>query len=74
MPLGKAPSPCAAGSSGLALALPTRGVCPGFGAADGRNIQLLQKPFGRKQKSFQLLGSAKERMRPRPQTPLCWRR
>lgn len=37
MPMGKAPSPRAAGSHGLAPALPTQGIFPGLGVADGKN-------------------------------------
>lgn len=38
MPVGTTLSPHTAGSHGLAPALLTRGVCPGSGAANGKNI------------------------------------
>lgn len=74
MPMGKAPSPHAAGSHGLAPALLTRGIYPGLGVADGKNTFSSCRNHLAGKKSFQLLGSAKERMRPRPQMPFSRRK
>lgn len=74
MPMGEAPSPHAAGSHGLAPALPTRGIYPGLGVADGKNTFSSCRNHLAGKKSFQLLGSAKERMRPRPQMPFSRRK